>query len=91
MNEFINKIELQGVVGAVGGGTFSLCTEHSYENVGERIVEVMWHSCVYFGEKEIKKGDWVHLVGRPRMKRYIGDDGEPRLHYEVIVNKIDIL
>ena len=103
--EFINKIELQGIVGAVSlnkvGNTsvarFSVCTENSYNaNDGTAVIDTTWHSCTAWESdknhiSDIKKCAIVHLVGRLRASRFTSFDGSERLVYEVFVNNVSVI
>lgn len=97
--ETLNKVELKGFVGNVRtdkiGNTvmtrFSVATNSVYKpDNDEYIVETTWHNCVGFGEKYtgIKKNDTVHLLGRIKVSRIIGSDGEPKQSLEIIVNDL---
>ena len=97
--EFINKIELRGVVGSVkvsevGGAVFthfSLVTEYSYQSgSGEFVVDMMWWNCSLNARPEIKKGDIAHVVGRIRQRMYVASDYSDRPTYDVVVQAISI-
>ena len=95
--EFVNRIELCGVVGAVRtydfhGNTFynfSLCVNSALGNV----VETNWFNCKWCPGKDddagkIVKDNMVHLEGRFSNIRYTGADGNPAASYEVKVQKV---
>lgn len=96
--EFLNKVELRGVVGRVNTTqimdfsvtNFSLVTERV--NVGRDgmlTTEVTWFNCTTYNKIEIHKGDKAHVLGRLRVARY--EDGTERVSYEVVVNSVTIL
>lgn len=103
--EFLNKIELQGIVGNTNtnnvGDTsvtrFSVCTENSYKsNDGCAVVDCTWHNCIAWASPKnnlsgIKRGAWVHLVGRLRVYRFTSYDGTERTGTEVFVNEVSVL
>lgn len=95
--EYINKIELQGVVGSVKAYRaglltqhISLCTEIVHERVeGGVWIETTWHNVLAYGsEVEVKKGDRINVVGRLRTAKYTGADGTEKMHYEVFTSRI---
>jgi single-stranded DNA-binding protein len=103
--EFINKIELCGIVGNVTnttvGGTslsrFSLCVEEAYKNAdGTPIIESTWFNCTAWqGEKikdisKIQKGKAVHLKGRVRMQHYTAQEGS-RYIWEIFCTEVEVL
>lgn len=103
--EFLNRIELVGVVGRISRQTisdrtvanFSLVTEYSFKDKsGNAIVETTWHNVVAWQNGEmpldlIEKGAHVCVHGRLRCRRYTSESGEPRTIYEVIAQSINIL
>ena len=91
--DYINKIELQGVVGATRSNvigtnsvqTFSLMTEYMFEKADKSIVcEATWHNIVAWNSKAVNKGDKVVekqvLADGPAT-----DHGELALGHNVIV------
>lgn len=84
--EFLNKIQIRGIVGKVGterfGDTgvtcFSVITQHmTTEKDGTPAVEVVWLNVSAWGgtaPEGIKKGDWVEIEGRLRLIRYTDKD-----------------
>ena len=100
--EYINKVELQGVVGAVKRITahttlyrFTLCTSYCYRGSnGMPIIDCTWHN-VSIPEKTpgelnwLEKGKWVHLTGRLQIMKYIGSDGMERT--EVVVRADNLI
>ena len=104
--EFLNKIELRGVVGSVQitpmNGTkvarFSLATEFCYKsNTGGVVIDTTWFSCTAWqGDKitcldSLKKGSRVHIIGRVRMQRYIDANGCDRQIWEIVASELEIL
>ena len=101
--EYINKVELQGVVGAVKritaqGGTqyrSTLCTLNCYRTSnGMPVIESTWFNVLSIektpGELNwLEKGKWVHLTGRIQIMRYIGSDGAERT--EVVVRADNLI
>lgn len=101
--EFINRIELCGVVGrtnttAVGHTTvcnFSLVTENPYQgNDGGIIIDTMWFS-VYAsglpGLEAVQKGSHVHVAGRLRSRRFADAEGNERVLYEVVAQTLKLV
>ena len=103
--EFINKIELRGIVGNVNtnkvGNTsvtrFSVATENSYKSTdGAIVIDTTWHSCTAWESPknktaDIKRGSIVHLYGRIRNSRYMTADGTERTISEIVVNEVTVL
>lgn len=103
--EFLNKIELRGLVGnvsmnKVGEQTcarFSVCTETSYRNAdGSFAIECTWINCTAWSGKcpnvsELGRNKQVHLLGRIRTSQYITAEGTERTIYEVFVNSLEII
>lgn len=98
--DYINKIELLGVVGATQSnviGTssvqnFSLMTEYMFENSDKSIVcEATWHSIVAWNSKAVNKGDYVRVIGRLRQKKYTAADGTERVYCEVVASELKVI
>lgn len=103
--EFLNKIELRGVVGraeiTTPGDTrkcrFSVVTEYCYRQGGEPVVETTWfHLGAWEGKnkpelEQLQPGTRVYVVGRIRTYKYTGADGTERSNWEVIANRVEIL
>lgn len=98
--EYINKIELQGIVGATRSnviGTssvqnFSLMTEYMFERSDKSIVcEATWHSVVAWNSQAVNKGDKVRVVGRLRQQKYTAADGTERVYYEVVASELKVI
>lgn len=102
--EFLNKIEVRGVVGdahfRVIGSTrsvrFSLLTEEVYKsNDGIPVVESTWFNCTAFEGETIKdtaivvKGAWLHITGRLKVTRYTDASSRNISIYEVVCKTIE--
>ena len=103
--EFLNRIELKGLVGSVKvypvgdlkTVSFSVVTEYAYtDRESNPIVDCTWHSCVAWTDKcpdaeKLKRSDIVHVKGRLRVRRYIGEYGHEVTSYEVMVQELEII
>lgn len=105
--EFINRIELAGVVGTssikmVGDSKvcrFSLATEYSYRgHDGGIIIDCTWFNiCVFDGKgikcdlNQIVRGSKVHIIGRFRCSKYTDAQGNDRSCYEVLASEVEII
>ena len=98
--EFLNKVELKGVVGRVSTTKvadknitkFSLMTEQvNVSDDGLQATEVTWFNCTTFNEIAINKGDHAHVLGRLRIRRYTTEGGTERVISEVAVHSVTIL
>lgn len=103
---FINTIEIQGIIGrmtrqSVGEKTlhkFSVVTERAYmDSRGEACIETTWHNVSAMGGPKVNipesadRGDWIHLKGRIRMQSITDSEGAPRLMPEVVATEAEIL
>ena len=98
----INRIELQGEVGAirvqeVNGlyvANFSLATEFLSkvgaiavcETTGHNVVA--WETAIIPDPYLLKKGDKVRVVGRLRTQKYTSAEGQEKLYYEVVASMV---
>ena len=105
--EFLNKIELKGVVGRAEMNSFnnsqvcnfSVVTEYStVDKVRNSIIETAWFNVsAWSGRNDIKdlynlqKGSWVHVTGRIRVRKYTTQTGEERSAMDVIASKVELL
>lgn len=104
--EFINRIELAGVVGRIQRQTvssqtmanFSLVTEYGFKDKSScSVIETTWHNVVAWESKNIpnldgiERGSHVRVIGRLRMRRYIDSSGESRTLYEVVASSVEVL
>lgn len=104
--EQLNRIELRGNVGsvrlqAVGDkqvAKLTVATNYIYKGKdGEPVIETTWHNVTAWEGKNIanlnkvEKGDKVHILGRLRNQKFIGNDGVERTAYDVLAGKLEIL
>ena len=103
--EFINRIELVGIVGTIRKQTycgrvvanFSVVTEYSFKDKsGGTVIETTWHNVVAWQDGDmplelLEKGTPVCVQGRLRCRRYTSDSGEPRTSYDVIAASVNIV
>lgn len=104
--EHINKIEIQGVVGAVRTqvvfgemvSNFSVATNTIYCNKqGDSIAETMWHNVVVWQSatstdlNKVEKGKSVRVVGRLRQMKYTDVHGEEKIFHEILANEFSII
>ena len=104
--EFLNKIEIRGIVGnsslqKVGDSRvcrFSVVTELAYKgNDGTNIIESTWFNVSVFQGKDITnqeaitRGAIVHVQGRLKCTRYMDANGNDRVQYEIVARKVDVV
>jgi single-strand DNA-binding protein len=104
--EHINRIEIQGVVGAVRTQTIfdqqvsnmSVMTQEVYKNKEDMtIAETTWHNIVVWQDKssadlsKVEKGSKVRAVGRLRQQKYTDVNGMEKVYYEILVNEFRII
>ena len=104
--EFLNKIELRGIVGQsslnrVGDAQvcrFSLVTEYAYKDRGNNpIVDVTWFNITAWEGKnmpelrQIVKGVIVQVAGRVRTFHFTSADGTERSGWEIMARRVTIL
>ena len=104
--EFLNKIEIRGIVGNSSiqkvADTrlcrFSVVTELAYKgNDGTNIIETTWFSCQVFegpgicNLEAITRGAIVHVTGRLKCNRYVDANGNDRVQYEIVARKLDVI
>ena len=104
--EFLNKIELRGIVGAtslnrVGESQvcrFSLVTEYSYTDRDDNpVVDTTWFNITAWEGRnmpdfrEIGKGTIVQVAGRVRTFRFTMADGAERSGWEILARRVTIL
>lgn len=105
--EFLNKIELRGVVGradvnVVNGShvcNFSVVTEYSTrDKEGNPIMDIVWFNVAAWEGREqigdvfqIQKGMWIEVTGRVRIRRYMTQENEERTVMDVVARKIKVL
>ncbi len=104
--EFLNRIELRGVVGraevnAYNGcrvGNFSVVTEYSTrDREGNPGTETTWFNVSAWEGRDlpdfnlIQKGVWIRVVGRIRVRKYITQENEERSVTEVVARKVEMV
>ena len=105
--EFLNRIELRGVVGRadvnlVNGShvcNFSVVTEYgSRDKEGNPVTDIVWFNVSAWEGREqiadvfqIQKGMWVEVTGRVRIRRYLTQENEERSVMDVMARKVKIL
>ena len=105
--EFLNKIELRGVVGradvnVVNGShvcNFSVVTEYSTrDKEGNPVMDIVWFNVAAWEGREqigdvfqIQKGMWIEVTGRVRIRRYMTQENEERTVMDVVARKIKVL
>lgn len=98
--EFLNKVELRGIVGRantmkVGDSTitrFSVATEYGYkDNGGTPVIETQWHNVCAWNAPEVKKGDAVEVTGRIKVQKYTGADGIDHTVPEIYANTVKVI
>lgn len=99
----LNQIEIIGCIGNVRlsevQGTamawFSVAVNSSYKDKGHPVIETTWVSVVAVDGQcegdfsDLGKGDSVHVKGRLRMRKYIGQDGAERMAPEVVAQSVE--
>ena len=104
--EFLNRIELRGIVGTssinrVGDAEvcrFSIVTEYSYKDRDNNpVVDTTWFNVTAWEGKnmpdfrQIGKGSIVQLAGHVRTFKYTMADGAERSGWEILARRITIL
>jgi single-stranded DNA-binding protein len=104
--EHINRIEIQGIVGAVRTQTIfdqqvvnmSVVTQEFYKNKEDiPIAEITWHNVVVWQDKsssdlsKVEKGSEVYAVGRLRQQKYTDASGIEKVYYEILANEFRII
>lgn len=105
--EFLNKIELKGVVGRAEVNSFnnsqvcnfSVVTEYStIDKDRNSIIETAWFNVSAWSGRNniqelynIQRGSWVRVVGRLRVRKYTTQTGEERSAMDVIANRVELL
>ena len=104
--EFLNKIEIIGIVGSVyilkdnedPVANISVVTESSHRIAdGTTVVDYTWFNVNLWQHQtkdpltDYKKGDWVHVIGRLKMNKYFGEGGAERLVPTIVVNTCEKL
>lgn len=105
--EFINKIQLRGVVGRADVNlvnnsrvcNFSVVTEYSVKDRdGNPATDITWFNVSAWEGKDvtedlyaIQKGVWVEVIGRIRLRRYISQDNVERTALDVLARRVKVL
>lgn len=105
--EFLNRIELRGVVGRADINSyngnqvcnFSVVTEASaVDREGNSIVEPTWFNVSAWSGVQglddlgkIKKGMWVRVIGRLRVRKWVTQDSEERTSNEIPARLVEII
>ncbi|MBQ9477127.1 MAG: single-stranded DNA-binding protein [Bacteroidales bacterium] len=104
--EQMNRIELRGNVGSIRIQTnnerkmarFTLATNKAYKDRnGEPVIETTWHNISAFEGKNIQnldrleKGSKAHVVGRVRIQKIMGLDGNERTFYDVLASRVNLI
>lgn len=104
--EQLNRIEIRGIIGSVrlqnvGNNkvaNISVATNYGYTSRdGSAVIETTWHYVTSWEGKDIqnldqlKKGSFVHVIGRLRNRKYTTADGTERIVYEIVANKIELI
>ena len=104
--EFLNSVEITGVVGKVNTqnvsdhkvANISVVTEESFRDAnGCAIIETTWFNVVAWQTDKmpdldtIERGSRVNIKGRLRLKRYVNADGESRTMSEVVANTVRVV
>ncbi len=103
--EFLNRIDLQGIVGSVKitpvGDTrvarFSVCTETTYRGTEGIIIDCTWFNVSAWESEKItcldklEKGKAVKVSGRVRVQRYTDSEGCDRQCWEIMAREVEIL
>ena len=101
--EFLNKVEIKGVVGKATTQSygdnyitnFSVVTEYCGNSAnGAIVMETTWWHCTAWDNQcpnctEIQKGDKLHVIGRLRQRKYIDQDNNERVSTDVVVQSIE--
>ena len=105
--ESINKIEIQGRIGAVISrnssktyARFTVAANYAYtDRSGNELIETTWHECECFENPNVTKDAIaaldksvsVNVKGRVRREHYYGENGEEHQHETIFVSELTIL
>lgn len=102
--EQLNKIEIRGIIGSVYVKDFgntkvaniSVATDYCYTTKdGSAVIETTWHYVTAWEGRDIqnlnqlKKGSFLHVIGRLRNRKYTTADGTERIAYDIVANKVE--
>lgn len=104
--EQLNRVELRGTVGSIYvkdfGNTrcvnFSVATNYCFKDrEGCPVIETTWHRVIAWENRDtadafkMKKGDSAHVLGRLRIQKYVGADGEERQAVEIVAQRVEYI
>lgn len=104
--EYLNRIELRGVVGNAkyqnlndkGMCRFSVATSEAYKNQeGVAVIDTQWFNVVAFESKlltdldKIAKGAKIYVSGKVRTQKFAGADGVEHSSTDIIASRIQLL
>jgi single-strand DNA-binding protein len=104
--EFLNRIEIRGVVGRAEINTFngtqvcnfSVVTEYSTrDRDGNPDVDITWFNVsAWQGPSmpdfyEVQKGTWVEVSGRLRIRKYTTQDNEERQSMDILARTVKMV
>lgn len=104
--EQLNRIELRGNVGSVTLREISgklmaritLATNYAYKDkTGAAVIDTTWHNIVAWQSRDIKnlekieRGTKLHVIGRLRNQKYIGQDEQERTSTDVVASTLSII
>lgn len=104
--EQLNKIEIRGIIGSVRvqnvGDTkvanISVATNYGYTSRdGSAGIETTWHYVTVWEGKDIqnldqlKKGSFVHVLGRLRNRKYTTPESIESIVYDIVASKVEVV
>ena len=100
--EFINKVEVCGMIGTIHTEsisstskvtTLTVCVNETYTDAGgNAVMETTWFKVsVWNSDEELNVGDFVHIKGKFRMRRYIDSTNNERVTYDIVANEVHTL
>ena len=76
----------------------SVATDYGYTTKdGNSVIETTWHYVTAWEVKDIqnldqlKKGSFIHVLGRLRNRKYTAADGTERIAYDIMANKVQMI
>lgn len=103
--EYLNKVELRGVVGFVRQASagerkvlhVSLGTSAAFRGKDGDVIETTWHNVTLWEGRNVPdldtivKGTKLCVWGRIRNQHYTGSDGADRMSVDIIANKATVI
>ena len=100
--EFINKVEVCGMIGTIHTEsisstskvtTLTVCVNEVYTDAkGNAAMETTWFKVsVWNSDEEFNVGDYVHIKGKFRMRKYIDSTNNERVTYDIVANEVHTL